>query len=116
MVLTPSHSRSPSDVQARPPNQTDCVANTGTFNKCGIGCPLGWHATSYQTAGQCFLSSLGLDRNQTTCVPNVGSLITVCAFGCPSGYRMQSTSFTGQCVQSNSNPSLSPNTTVCIQL
>jgi hypothetical protein len=53
-------------------NQTTCDLNSGTFNRCGIGCPSGWHSLGTScgfTCGSCDIFTMG-GVNQTTCAPN----------------------------------------------
>ena len=56
-----------------------------SMNKCGIGCPSGYHPTGYScnlSCGSCW------NDNQSSCKPDCGSSFNKCGIGCPSGYHV----------------------------
>jgi hypothetical protein len=73
------------------------------FNKCGIGCPTGYHTTGYYcntSCGSCF------SDNASRCEANVGQSFNTCGIGCPSGYHLTSTycnTSCGSCFNDNAS-------------
>jgi hypothetical protein len=68
---------------------------------CTVGCPPGWHATSYycSTCGGNVLCTASY--NSTVCEKDVLPDFNKCGIGCPSGYHMGLTSCEQKCVGSS---------------